>query len=68
MENVDSKIDKILSGNTPRTVPQRAGVPQRADRTYGTYRTEQTKQPTVPPKVKLAAQDCSFYEAYDYGR
>ena len=66
MENVDNKIDKLLNVNdepAPRIPSKTYSRPQSIS-----SRRPSIKQPVIqqPVRRKLAAQDCSYFEAYDY--
>ena len=61
MENVDSKIDRILT-------KEGAAMPARRVDNYQTRRIPAAQiqvQPTQTPARQLTAQDCSYYETYD---
>jgi len=64
MVNVDSKIDKILNSNS-QPMTEMASY-SRSD----SYGRSDNSRPTVPPvpKRRSSAQDCSYYEAYDFER
>ena len=64
MVNVDSKIDKILNSNS-QPMTEMASYSR-----SNSYSRSDNARPTVPPapKRRSSAQDCSYYEAYDYER